>query len=148
MLESEKKTTKAVARPKGKILAITGAIFQIGPVIGLMGTVIGMVRAFGMLANDGISDPRALSGAISEVLVMTFAGLVVGIIGIVLCIIAATACRYRAQWFFWYLVIYGILLVFSYPYGTPLGLLLLVYCLAKEKEFFPRCPATPLIPNP
>lgn len=113
-----------------------------------MGTVIGMVRAFGVRAGHGISDPQALSGAVSEVLWMTFAGVLLGIIGLILCIIAATAARYRAQWFFWFLVIYGALLFFSYPYGTPFGLFFVVYCLAKRKEFFPSRRGYAAVANP
>ncbi|MEY2491030.1 MAG: biopolymer transport protein ExbB, partial [Verrucomicrobiota bacterium] len=45
------------------------------PMIGLLGTVTGMIRAFGTLHTAGIGDPSALSGAIGEVLVATASGL-------------------------------------------------------------------------
>src|SRR5688572_32813919 len=47
--------------------------------IGLLGTVIGMMGAFAVLAGSGISDPRALSGKIGEVLLATASGLFIAI---------------------------------------------------------------------
>ena len=41
------------------------------PMIGLTGTVTGMIRAFESLGESGIGDPSQLSGAIGEVLVAT-----------------------------------------------------------------------------
>ncbi len=49
------------------------------PMIGLLGTVTGMVRAFATLGSSGIGDPSALSGAIGEVLVATASGLFIAI---------------------------------------------------------------------
>ena len=49
-------------------LSVIGVV---SPMIGLLGTVIGMMGAFAVLAGSGISDPRALSGKIGEVLLAT-----------------------------------------------------------------------------
>lgn len=49
------------------------------PMIGLVGTVTGMIKAFGTLGTSGIGDPSALSGAIGEVLVCTASGLFIAI---------------------------------------------------------------------
>jgi len=49
------------------------------PMIGLVGTVIGMIKAFSSLGAAGIGDPSGLSAAIGEVLVATAAGLFVAI---------------------------------------------------------------------
>jgi ABC-type Fe3+ transport system permease subunit len=51
------------------------------PMIGLVGTGFGITKAFGDLSvkESGISDPKALSGHISTVLVYTAAGLVVSV---------------------------------------------------------------------
>ena len=46
------------------------------PMIGLTGTVLGMMNAFKTLGTSGIGDPSALAGAIGEVLVATASGLV------------------------------------------------------------------------
>ncbi|MEX1049644.1 MAG: MotA/TolQ/ExbB proton channel family protein [Akkermansiaceae bacterium] len=49
------------------------------PMIGLLGTVVGMKGAFGELGDSGIGDPSALAGHIGHVLVATAAGLFVAI---------------------------------------------------------------------
>jgi len=49
------------------------------PMIGLLGTVTGMIKAFSTLGSSGIGDPASLSGAIGEVLVATASGLVIAI---------------------------------------------------------------------
>ena len=49
------------------------------PMIGLLGTATGMIKAFSTLGSSGIGDPSSLSGAIGEVLVATASGLVIAI---------------------------------------------------------------------
>ncbi|MCB1086996.1 MAG: MotA/TolQ/ExbB proton channel family protein, partial [Verrucomicrobiae bacterium] len=54
-------------------------IAQASPMVGLLGTVSGMIKAFQTLGISGGSDPTKLAAAISEALVTTAAGLVVAI---------------------------------------------------------------------
>ncbi len=49
------------------------------PMIGLLGTVTGMIKAFAKLGSAGIGDPSGLSAAIGEVLVATASGLIIAI---------------------------------------------------------------------
>jgi len=49
------------------------------PLIGLLGTTLGMIRSFSIVAKIGMSDPTKLAGGISEALVNTAAGLAVAI---------------------------------------------------------------------
>jgi biopolymer transport protein ExbB len=49
------------------------------PMIGLLGTVTGMIKAFAKLGSSGIGDPSGLSAAIGEVLVATASGLLIAI---------------------------------------------------------------------
>jgi len=49
------------------------------PMLGLTGTVLGMMGAFSTLGTSGIGDPAALAGAIGEVLVATASGLFIAI---------------------------------------------------------------------
>lgn len=51
------------------------------PMLGLTGTVLGMIKAFSTLGESGIGDPSKLAGAIGEVLVATAAGLFVAVPG-------------------------------------------------------------------
>jgi biopolymer transport protein ExbB len=49
------------------------------PMIGLLGTVTGMMSAFSTLGTSGIGDPSSLAGAIGEVLIATASGLFIAI---------------------------------------------------------------------
>ena len=49
------------------------------PMIGLLGTVTGMIKAFANLGSSGIGDPSGLSAAIGEVLIATASGLLIAI---------------------------------------------------------------------
>jgi biopolymer transport protein ExbB len=57
-------------------LSVIGVV---SPMIGLTGTVWGMIKAFHTLGQSGITDPSKLAGNIGEVLVATASGLIVAI---------------------------------------------------------------------
>jgi biopolymer transport protein ExbB len=58
---------------------VIGTIAGISPLLGLLGTVSGMIKAFNIISLQGIADPASLAGGISEALITTAAGLVVAI---------------------------------------------------------------------
>ena len=120
---------------RGKTLALTGAFLQLGPLVGLIGTTIGMLHAFKTLESSGTADPQRLSANISEVLITTAIGLGLSLLGLVLICLALFASRYRAPWFFWFLVIYGGILLFGFPVGTVIGIIILVFCAMRRHEF-------------
>ncbi len=66
-----------------KNLIALSTIASIATMVGLLGTVIGMIRAFQALARQGAPDAVNLSIGISEALVNTAGGLIAAIIGIV-----------------------------------------------------------------
>jgi hypothetical protein len=117
----------------GAFIAKLGSWLQLAQVIGIAGTVMGMMKAFDSLKTKGADDPAKLSEAIGEVLWTTFAGMALSLVGILLVLIAITVCRYRAVWMFWFLCLYGGLMIFSYFF--PFGLFFLVYGLVKKDEF-------------
>jgi biopolymer transport protein ExbB len=58
---------------------ILGTIANITPLLGLLGTVSGMIKAFNVIAAGGVGDPAVLAGGISEALITTASGLSVAI---------------------------------------------------------------------
>ncbi len=62
-----------------RFLTILGTIAGIAPLLGLLGTVTGMIKAFNVISHAGIGNPQMLAGGISEALITTAAGLVVAI---------------------------------------------------------------------
>ncbi len=68
-----------VAHDLDRFLNTLGSIAGVAPLLGLLGTVTGIIKAFNAIYSGGLGDPRALSGGISEALITTAAGLCVAI---------------------------------------------------------------------
>ena len=62
-----------------RYLNTLGTIAATTPLLGLLGTVIGMIKVFSAITVVGVGDPQVLAGGISEALITTAAGLSVGI---------------------------------------------------------------------
>lgn len=62
-----------------KNLSTLSTIGNIAPLLGLLGTVFGMIKAFNVIAIMGVGNPEALAGGISEALLTTAFGLSVAI---------------------------------------------------------------------
>ncbi|HSS64709.1 MAG TPA: MotA/TolQ/ExbB proton channel family protein [Gammaproteobacteria bacterium] len=62
-----------------RYLNALGTIASITPLLGLLGTVIGMIKVFSVITTQGVGDPGVLAGGISEALITTAAGLTVAI---------------------------------------------------------------------
>ncbi len=62
-----------------RYLTALGTVASISPLLGLLGTVVGMIRVFRTLVEDGAGNAGVLAGGISEALVTTAAGLCVAI---------------------------------------------------------------------
>ena len=68
-----------VAHDLNRFLNSLGTVAAISPLLGLLGTVVGMMRVFQDITQFGVGDPGALAGGISEALITTAAGLLVAI---------------------------------------------------------------------
>lgn len=78
--DAGRRTARAILRPLESGLGTLGMIAMLSPLIGLLGTVIGMIAAFQALETATSSiDPSLLSGGIWVALLTTAAGLVVAI---------------------------------------------------------------------
>jgi biopolymer transport protein ExbB len=67
------------AAPLERYLGLLGTIATISPLLGLLGTVLGMIEAFTVIAVQGGGTPATLGGGISKALITTAAGLTVAI---------------------------------------------------------------------
>ena len=79
MKESIEETGRHVAYELQRFLNTLGTIAAISPLLGLLGTVIGMIQVFSVITNVGVGDPGELAGGISKALITTAAGLTVAI---------------------------------------------------------------------
>ncbi|NOY12179.1 MAG: MotA/TolQ/ExbB proton channel family protein [Deltaproteobacteria bacterium] len=62
-----------------RYLGLLGTLANIAPLLGLLGTVLGMIEAFNVIATAGGGTPMTLGGGISEALISTAAGLSVAV---------------------------------------------------------------------
>lgn len=78
----ELKLDEAILRESAPIetgLAFIRVLYVVAPLLGLLGTVVGMIATFQMITLFGTGDPRMMAGGISTALVTTVLGLVVAI---------------------------------------------------------------------
>ena len=79
MKEAIEDTGRHVVHELERFLNALGTIAAISPLLGLLGTVIGMIQAFDSITSQGVGDPKVLSGGIGVALITTAAGLLVAI---------------------------------------------------------------------
>jgi len=72
-------TGRHVVHELERFINALGTIASIAPLMGLLGTVMGMIRTFNVIRTEGIGDPAAMAGGIAEELITTAAGLTVAI---------------------------------------------------------------------
>ncbi len=61
-------------------MAILDTIITLAPLLGILGTVVGIIVSFDLLGTRGIEDPKAVTGGIAQALLTTAAGLTVAIL--------------------------------------------------------------------
>lgn len=79
MKESIEEAASAVIHDLERFLNSLGTIAAITPLLGLLGTVIGMIKVFAEIQISGTGNADALAGGISEALITTAAGLTIAI---------------------------------------------------------------------
>ncbi|MGE9267652.1 MAG: MotA/TolQ/ExbB proton channel family protein [Verrucomicrobiales bacterium] len=70
-------------RKQMTFINLLSLVAQSAPMLGLFGTVFGMIKAFGTLAQNNAADPSQLAGSISIALLTTMWGLVVAISAVI-----------------------------------------------------------------
>ena len=66
-----------------RYLPVLDTVITLSPLLGLLGTVTGMIGAFGIMAQAGLNQPTAITGGVAEALIATAAGLGVAIVALV-----------------------------------------------------------------
>ena len=79
MKESIEEAGRQIVLEMERFLNTLGTIASITPLLGLLGTVIGMIKVFAAITSHGVGNPSVLAGGISEALITTAAGLSVAI---------------------------------------------------------------------
>ncbi|WP_223787085.1 MotA/TolQ/ExbB proton channel family protein [Marinicella meishanensis] len=96
----ELKLDEAILRETAPLesgLSFIKVLYVIAPLMGLLGTVVGMIQTFQMITLMGTGDPKSMAGGISMALVTTVLGLVVAIPLTVLHSILQSMARKQTQ---------------------------------------------------
>lgn len=84
MKESIEDCGRHVAHELERFIGALGTIAAITPLLGLLGTVLGMIKVFTVITTSGVGSPGELAGGISQALITTAAGLSVAIPSLIL----------------------------------------------------------------
>ncbi|MBS3758495.1 MAG: MotA/TolQ/ExbB proton channel family protein [Desulfobacterales bacterium] len=87
-LKPDKKSLARIQRPHheqvNKHINTILVLAAVAPLLGLLGTVAGMIKTFDVIAFFGTGNARAMAGGISEALITTQTGLIVAVPGLIL----------------------------------------------------------------
>ena len=64
-------------------LPVLDTVITLGPLLGLLGTIIGMIDSFGIMSKTGLGNPHAVTGGVAEALICTAAGIGVAVITLI-----------------------------------------------------------------
>lgn len=79
MKEAIEETGRHAAHELDRFLNTLGTIAAITPLLGLLGTVIGMIEVFSVITDVGVGSPGELAGGISKALITTAAGISIAV---------------------------------------------------------------------
>lgn len=72
-------TGKQVTHQMERFLNFLGTIAEVTPLLGLLGTVVGMIEIFSVITDVGVGDPKVLADGIGQALITTASGIIVAI---------------------------------------------------------------------
>jgi biopolymer transport protein ExbB len=64
-------------------LVILDTIITLAPLLGLLGTITGMISSFGIMSDAGLGQPHAVTGGVAEALIATATGLLIAILALI-----------------------------------------------------------------
>ncbi|OQB76343.1 MAG: Biopolymer transport protein ExbB [Deltaproteobacteria bacterium ADurb.Bin135] len=64
-------------------LVALDTIITLSPLLGLLGTIIGMIGSFNVIATTGLGQPHAVTGGVAEALIATAAGITVAVVTLI-----------------------------------------------------------------
>jgi biopolymer transport protein ExbB len=72
----------AIDKSLGRWLWVLETTVTAAPLLGLLGTISGMIRAFKLFGAEGLVDPRGVTGGVAEALIATAVGLFIALIAL------------------------------------------------------------------
>ena len=79
MKENIEESGRHVIHSMDKYMTTLGTVAAIAPLLGLLGTVVGMIEVFSVITAQGVGSPTELAGGISKALLTTAAGIIIAV---------------------------------------------------------------------
>ena len=80
MAKAMEAQARHMVREMSRFMSVLDTMITVAPLLGILGTVLGIISSFKMLGVGGIADPKLVTGGIAQALITTAAGLTISII--------------------------------------------------------------------
>jgi hypothetical protein len=119
----------------GKYVTVLGLLLFWAPLWGIVDTYLIMSSSFQEITLFGTNEPKISQEEMSSAALSTLMGLFLFLVALCLLTFTVVGLNYRTKWLFWILIAYSILLLFVFPIGTSLGIILLIALVLSRKKF-------------
>ncbi len=80
MIKAMESAAAEEIRKMSRFMGVLDTMITVAPLLGIFGTVIGLIDSFDMLGSTGIEHPQAVTGGIAQALITTASGLGIAIV--------------------------------------------------------------------
>jgi biopolymer transport protein ExbB len=82
MLKAMESAAAAEVQRMRRFMGVIDTMITVAPLLGIFGTVLGIITSFEMLGTAGIQDPKAVTAGVAQALITTAAGLAIAILSV------------------------------------------------------------------
>lgn len=75
--------TEVVLQRMQRFMPVLDTMITVAPLLGILGTVLGIISSFNMLGTEGIADPKLVTSGIAQALLTTAGGLIISIVALI-----------------------------------------------------------------
>lgn len=83
MTKAMEAETEMLMQRMHRFMPVLDTMITVAPLLGILGTVLGIISSFNMLGNEGIADPKLVTSGIAQALLTTAGGLIISIVTLI-----------------------------------------------------------------
>lgn len=83
MAKAMEAETEMLMQRMHRFMPVLDTMITVAPLLGILGTVLGIISSFNMLGNEGIADPKLVTSGIAQALLTTAGGLIISIVALI-----------------------------------------------------------------
>ncbi len=83
MVKAMEAETETLLQRMNRFMPVLDTMITVAPLLGILGTVLGIISSFNMLGNEGVADPKLVTSGIAQALLTTAGGLIVSIVALI-----------------------------------------------------------------